>query len=122
MNVYHFVNGKICSPGNILTFPQLMCMHDNIRPYIVSGHLFTKLPAVLPPTLVNLPSREIGCHNDHIAPKLHRLLSGAAAEVSVKFHGKSLNPNLAASRLHEILRSVRLVNRGPGFTLGWCRL
>ena len=38
--------------------------------------------------------------------KFHRHLGSAAVEVPVKFHSdlKSLNQNLAAMRLHEILR------------------
>ena len=32
---------------------------------------------------------------------------------AIRGHWKSLNPNLAISRLRGILRSVRLVNRGP---------
>ena len=67
--------------------------------------------------LVKSRSREIGCYNDRIALKFDRHLGSAAAEVPVKFQSdwKSPNPNLAASRLHEIFRtSYRLVNRGPG--------
>ena len=42
-------------------------------------------------------------------------ITSAAAGVPVKFHRdwKSLNTNLAASKLREILRSYRLVNGGP---------
>ena len=51
-------------------------------------------------------SREIGRDDDRIVLKFDRLLSGAAAELPVEFQSdwKSLNPILAASRLHEILR------------------
>ena len=56
-------------------------------------------------------SNEIGCYNDRNALKFDRHLGNAAAEVSVKFKSnwKSLNPNLAAWRLREIL-----VNKCPG--------
>ena len=45
-------------------------------------------------------------YNNRIALKFDRYFGSAAAEVPVKFQSnwKSLNPNLAASRLHEILR------------------
>ena len=51
-------------------------------------------------------SREIGCYNDRIVLKFDRHLGSIAAEMVVKFQSdwKSLNTNLAASRLHEILR------------------
>ena len=68
--------------------------------------LFTKRTDVLQPNLVNTRSREMGCHNDHIALKFGSHLSNAAADVPVKFQSdcKSQNPNLAAWRLHNILR------------------
>ena len=70
------------------------------------GPLFTKRYDVLPPNLVKSRSREIGCYNDRIALKFDRHLGSAAAEMPVKFQSnwKSQNPNLAASRLHEILQ------------------
>ena len=48
----------------------------------------------------------IGCYNDCIALKFDRHFGSTATEVPVKFQSdwKSLNPNLAASRLHELLR------------------
>ena len=51
-------------------------------------------------------SKPRGCYNDHIAPKFDRRFGSSVAEVPVKFQSdqKSLNLNLAASRLHEILR------------------
>ena len=51
-------------------------------------------------------SHEIGHYIDRIALNFDRHLGSAAAEVPVKFQSyvKSLNLNLAASRLHEILR------------------
>ena len=60
----------------------------------------------LPPNLVKARSREIGCYNDCIALKSDRYLDSAAAAMPVKCqsHWKSLNPNLAASILHELLR------------------
>ena len=62
---------------------------------------------VLPQDLAKFRNSEIGCYNDHIAPKSDTRLGSAAAEVPVIFQSdwKSLNPILAASRLlHEILR------------------
>ena len=58
-------------------------------------------------------SCEIGCCNGRIALKFDRHLGSAAAKF--QSHCKSLNPNLAASRLHETCgkTSYRLVNRGP---------
>ena len=49
-------------------------------------------------------SREIRRYNAHIVRKFDRLIR--AAEVPVKFQRdwKSINPNLAASSRHEILR------------------
>ena len=48
---------------------------------------------------------EIGCYNDRIALASDKHLDSAAAEVPVRFQSdwKSLNPNLAATRPHEIL-------------------
>ena len=68
--------------------------------------LASKRQNVLPQNLVMSRSREIGCNDDRIALKLDRHLGGAVAEVPVKFQvdSKSLNPNLAAWRLHEVLR------------------
>ena len=64
--------------------------------------LFTKRTDVLPQDLVKSRSREIGCYNDCIALKFDRNIDSIAAQVSVKFQRdkKSLNPNLAPSRLH----------------------
>ena len=46
-----------------------------------------------------------GCYNDRIALMFNRYIGSVAAEGPVKFLSdwKSLNPNLAAMRLHEIL-------------------
>ena len=51
-------------------------------------------------------SRKIGCYNDRIILKFDAHLGNAAANVLVKFQNdwKKLKPNVAASRLHEILR------------------
>ena len=51
-------------------------------------------------------SRAIGCYDDHVALEFNRRLDSAADEVTVEFQSdwKSLNPNLVASRLREILR------------------
>ena len=53
-------------------------------------------------------SPEIGCYNDRIALTFGGHLGSAAAYVPVKFQNdwKSLNPNIAISRLHEILRQA----------------
>ena len=69
------------------------------------GHLFTKWWNLLRPNLVKPQSREIVCYNDPVALKLDRHLGNAAADVPVKFQSdwKSINLNLAVSRLHEIL-------------------
>ena len=70
------------------------------------GLLVTKRQNVLPSNLTKSRSREIGCCNGRNAPNFHRHFGNAAVGVPVKFQSdwKSLNPNLAASRLHEILR------------------
>ena len=74
--------------------------------HVDSGPLFTKRLDVLPPNLVKSRSREIGCYNYRTALKLDRHLGSGAAEGPVKFQSdwKSLNPNLATSRLYEILQ------------------
>ena len=71
---------------------------------ILSGPLFTKRTDVLPQDLVKSRTREIGYYNDRIAFKFDRHIERAVVEEPVKFQSdwKSLNPNLAASRLHEI--------------------
>ena len=71
--------------------------HQHSAYLTASGPLFT---------IVKSRSREIGCCNGRIALKFDRHLGSNAAEVPAKFQSdwKSLNPNLAASRLHEILR------------------
>ena len=58
------------------------------------------------PNPVKSRSREIECYNDRFAMKFDRHLGSAAAVLPVKFQSdwKSLNPNLPASRLREILR------------------
>ena len=68
-----------------------------------AGPLVTKRTDVLPS---DLASREIGCCNDRIILKFDAHLGSSAAEVPVKFQSvwKSLNMNLATSRLYEILR------------------
>ena len=71
-----------------------------------SGPLFTNRTDVLPHDLVKSRSHEIGCYNDRIGMKSDRHLGSAVAEIPFTFQSdrKSLNPKLAASRLHEILR------------------
>ena len=75
-------------------------------PLCVSGPLFTMRQDVLPPSLAKPQSHEIGCYKDRIALKFGRHLDNGAADVPVKFQSywKKLNPNLAASRLHEIMQ------------------
>ena len=75
-------------------------------PLFISGPLFTKRPDVLLQDLVKSRSREIGCYDGRIALQFDRHLGSAAADVPVKLQSywKSLNPNLAASGLREILR------------------
>ena len=70
------------------------------------GPLFPKRMGALPPNLLKSRSREIGCYSDCISLKFGSHLGSGAAEMPVKFQcdWKSLNPNLTASRLREILR------------------
>ena len=51
-------------------------------------------------------NHEIGCCNGRIALKFYRHLDSSAVGVPVKFQSdwKSLNPTLASSSRHEILR------------------
>ena len=49
-------------------------------------------------------SRDIGRYNDRIGLTFDRHLGGDATEVPVKFQNDCIYPNLAASRLHDILR------------------
>ena len=67
--------------------------------------LFTKRMEFLPQDIVKSRSREIGCYNERTALVFDRYIGSIAADVPVKFQSdwKSLNPNLAASGLHEIL-------------------
>ena len=84
----------------------------------IGGLLFTKRTDVLPQDLMKPRNRAIGCYNDRIARKFDRHFGSAFAEVPLKFQSdwKSLNVNLVASRLHEILQwtSVRSMDRSPG--------
>ena len=72
----------------------------NLGPYSLSD----KMPHWQ--ILVKSWNRNIGCCDDRTALKLDRLLGNAAAEVPFNFQSywESLNPNLAASILHEIIR------------------
>ena len=69
------------------------------------GHLCTKRTDVLPHNIVKSRSCEIVCYNYRNPLKFDRHF-GAAAEVPVEFQSdwKNIKPNLAASRLQEILR------------------
>ena len=77
-----------------------------ILTYKIPGPLFTKRQDVLPTNLVKSRSHEIECYNSRIALKFDRHLGSSAVDVPVKFQSdwQSPNPNLAASRLHEILQ------------------
>ena len=82
---------------------QLAAMsHSLVTVLIPPGPLFTKRYNVFPQNIAKTRSREIGCYNDPIALKFDRHLGSGA----VKFHSdwKRLDPDLAASRLREILR------------------
>ena len=61
---------------------------------------------VLSSDLVKTRSHEIGTLNGRIAVKFDRPIGSIAAEVPVKFQSDRTiqNTNLAASKLHEILR------------------
>ena len=80
------------------------------------GPLFINQSDVLPLNLVKSRCREIGIYDDRIVLKLVRHLGSAAADLPVEFQSdwKSLNPNLAASSLNEILRYEVCLFRGPG--------
>ena len=95
-NIVYILYG--CLPGNNGMFSPM--------PVNNPGPLFTKRTDVLPPNIVKSRSREIDCYHDRIVLKFDRHLGSAAADMPVKFQSdwNSLNPNLAASRLHEILR------------------
>ena len=68
--------------------------------------LFTKGTDVFPQDIVKSRSREIRVYTFPIALKFERHPGSIAAEMPVKFESDMVNidPNLAASRLHEILR------------------
>ena len=68
--------------------------------------LFTKRLDVLQPNLVKSRIHEIGCYHNIIALKLCRHFDSPVTDVPVKCQSdwESLNPKLAASRLHEIMR------------------
>ena len=84
----------------IYTECRSLCFRD------VAGPLFTKRTNLLPQDRVTSRSRAIGCHDYRIALKFDRHLGSPRAEVPVKIQSdwKGVNPNLAASRLHGILR------------------
>ena len=84
----------------------LLVVFSSVLYRMSPGPLFTRQTDVLPLDLVKFRGREIGCYNDRFALKFDRQLGSTAAEVPLKFQSdwKSLNPNLAASRLREILR------------------
>ena len=90
-----------------------------------AGPPFTKRTGDLPQYFVKSRSREFGCYNDRIALKFHRHLGSRAAEMPVKFQSdwRSLNSNLAASILHEILRSGNcpLSEYRPEYNDRWIR-
>ena len=73
---------------------------------LIPGPLFTKQTDVLPQDLVKFRGREIPVQTVSIALKFDRHLDSSAAEMPVKFQSDAIiiTSNLAASRLHEILR------------------
>ena len=77
-----------------------------IAQWSIPGPLFTKQTGVLLWDLVKSGIREIGSYNDRIILKFYRHLGSAPVEAPIKIQSDSisLNPNLGASRLHEILR------------------
>ena len=72
----------------------------------MSGPLFAKRVDVSSQNFVKPRNREIWSYDDRIALTFIRHLDSSAVETSVNFQSgwKSFNPNLATSRLHEILR------------------
>ena len=80
---------------------------NNNKPASFPGPLCTKWYSTSYRQISGLKSlsRVIVCYNDLIALEFDRHLGSAAVEEPVKFRRdeKSLNPNLSASRLHEIL-------------------
>ena len=80
--------------------------NDYAISHFVPVSLFTKQINVLLQDLAKYRSRESRYNNDRIAVKCDSHLDSSTAEVPVKFQSdwKSLNPNRAASSLHEILR------------------
>ena len=96
----------IACPIVLLQNCVIFCVTMATVSYVYARPIFTRRTEVSPQDIVKSRSREIGCYNDHIALKFDRHLGSVAAEVPVKFQSdwKSLNPNLAASRLHKILR------------------
>ena len=74
--------------------------------YPCAGPLFIKRGDVLPLTLGKPRSHEIESNDGRIAPKFDKHLGSVASKMPVKFQSdsKSLNPNLEASSLHDILR------------------
>ena len=83
-----------------------MCCFCRMSFKEIAGPLYTKRPGVLLPNLAKSRNCEIGCYSANIALQFDRHIGNAAAEVPVKFQNdwKSLNPNFAASSLHEILQ------------------
>ena len=81
--------------------------HINIYPCSREGfYSLRDKTDVLSPDLVKPRWREIKCYHARIIIKFVRHLYNATAEMHVTFQSawKSLNPNLAASRLNEIIR------------------
>ena len=70
------------------------------------GPLFTKPQDVLLPNPMKTWSLENICYNDGITLHFDRQLDSTVAQVPVKFQSdwESLNSNLVASRVHEILQ------------------
>ena len=75
--------------------------------HVSAGPLFTKRADVLPQDLAQSRSRKFGCYNCRIARECNSHLGSVAADEPGQSDWRRLNPNLAASRLHEISRQVR---------------
>ena len=75
-----------------------------IKGYILACHLYSLSTKASYRQISR--SLEIGCYKDCIPLKFDGHLGNAVAEVPVKYESdlKSLNPILAASRRHEIVR------------------
>ena len=106
LSVFMFLLRFYFSNNKITNIMRGMVLSIVSPPRAGPGPLFTKRTDVLPQDLVKSRSREIGWYNDRIVLKFDRHLDSTACYVFIKCQSDwiSLNPNLVASRLHEILR------------------